>query len=266
MQAPLVFDAEHYERLNNSRGAVVRDVLSQLKGQLGLRTAIDVGCGLGYFSDLLHSLDLQVVAVDARQDNVKEAQRRYPQVRFQQCNAEDPGLRQIGRFDLVFCFGFLYHLENPLLTVRHLHAMTAQLLLVEGVVFPGEEPIMALVDEGPTDDQGLNHFAFYPTEACLKKMLYRSGFRYVYRFTKFPEHPDFHEAAGWRRVRTMLAASHAPVQSSFLKPVRESRTAIRPCDGTSGVAGWDSVNRLLRFARKPLPRKVETLKRLIKGQ
>ena len=67
-------------------------------------------------------------------------------------------------------------------TIRHLHAMTKNVLLVESVTFPGQEPIMALVDEGRTEDQGLNHLAFYPTESCLVKMLYRAGYSDVYGF------------------------------------------------------------------------------------
>src|SRR5580765_2579479 len=116
----------------------------------------------------------KVIGVDGRQQNVEEARRRFPEIAFRHCDAQDAALRALGQFDLVFCFGLLYHLENPLLTIRHLHAMTTKLLLVEAVIFPGEEPIMALVDEGMTEDQGLNHFAFYPTEACLIKMLYRA--------------------------------------------------------------------------------------------
>jgi hypothetical protein len=125
---------------------------------------------------------------------------------------------------------------------------------------------MALVDEGPGDDQGLNHFAFYPTEACYQKMLYRAGFSCVYRFARMPEHPDYHGAPGWRRARTMLVASHTPLPGTLLTPVLEPSTTIRPWDGTSGVAGPDRVNRLLRFAWKPLPQKIETIKRLMKGR
>ncbi len=264
LNPPHVFDQKLYESLNSSRAEVVKRLLSELKEKLGLRTAIDIGCGVGYFAGLLRNLGFEITAVDGRQENVEEARRRFPQVRFETCDAEDPGLRQLGTFDLVFCFGLLYHLQNPLLTIRHLHVMTRQLLLVEAVIFPGETPIMGLVDEGLTEDQGLSHFAFYPTEACLVKMLYRAGFAFVYRFKKMPDHPDYRAGLGWRKVRTLLAASHADLHSALLTPVPEPNMAIRPWDGTSGIGGVDSVNRLLRFAGKPLPQKVQTIKRLLR--
>ena len=256
MSAPLVFDLVHYERLNASRGAVVSALLSEVRHSLGLETAIDVGCGLGYFSGLLKSLGLEVTAVDGRQQNVEEAQRRFPGISFRQCDAQDSDLRDLGQFDLVFCFGLLYHLENPLLTIRHLRAMTAKLLLVEGVIFPGEDPIMALVDEGSTEDQGLNHFAFYPTEACLTKMLYRSGFSNVYGFAAQPNHPEYHAGKNSRRIRTMLAASVKPLQSSSLKHFAEPSTPIVPWDPTSGAATPRGLQKLRRLVKNSLRKSV----------
>jgi len=244
---------------------VVSTLLSELIEPLGLKTAIDVGCGLGYFSGLLGSLDLRVTGVDGRQQNVEEAQRRFPRIAFQHCDAQDPALKALGQFDLVFCFGLLYHLENPLLTIRHLHAMAAKLLLVEAVIFPGEEPIMALVDEGTTEDQGLNHFAFYPTEACLIKMLYRSGFSNVYDLTSQPNHPEYHSGKNSRRIRTILAASVEPLQSALLKRVAEPSTQIAPWDPTSGVGHSHTLKRLRRLVSKTLAGKVESPKKMGKA-
>jgi SAM-dependent methyltransferase len=261
-----IFDHQHYELLNSSRGAVVSRLLHELKVPLGLRTAIDVGCGLGFFSGLLRSLGLEIMGVDGRQQNVKEAQRRNPDIRFARFDAEDPSLRTLGIFDLVFCFGLLYHLENPLLTIRHLYAMTKKLLFVEAVIFPGDEPIMGLIDEAWHDDQGLNHVAFYPTEACLIKMLFRVGFPYVYEFTQQPDHADYNETSNSRRVRTMLAASLTPIISKQLALVREPHSLIQPWDVKSGLAPENAVQKLKRFVDKPLPEKMKSIRRIIKTQ
>lgn len=264
MESHLVFDAVHYERLNAARTAVVTELLNEIKNSIELRSAVDIGCGVGYFSRLLDSCGLQVIAVDGRLQNVEEARRRSPAIDFRQFNIEDPTILGLGRFDLGFCFGLLYHLENPMLAIRHASALTRGLLLIEAVIFPGNDPIMALIDEGPGEDQGMNHFAFYPTEACLIKMLYLAGFPFVCRFKKLPDHVDYRAALGWRRARTMLVASHEHLRSTLLTPAPEPKMAIHPWDGASGVGGADSVNRLLRFATKPLPQKVETIKRLLR--
>ncbi len=61
-------------------------------------------------------------------------------------------------------------------------------------------------------DQSLTDMAFYPSEPCLVKMLYRAGFAHVYRVPRLPEHDDFRETSDHARRRTILFASHQPVQ------------------------------------------------------
>lgn len=265
MASAPIFDQPHYDLLDHARGNVVARLLAEVVSMTSLKTAIDVGCGLGYFSRLLQSLGLDVLAVDGRLQNVEEAGRRSAGVRFQQCNAEDSRLMDLGTFDLGFCFGLLYHLENPLLTIRNLKAITGKLLLVEGVIFPGDEPIMALIDEEAHEDQGLNHIAFYPTEACLIKMLYKAGFKHVFGLTRQPEHDHYHSANGGRRVRTLLAASDLDIPSAQLVRMNEASSAIRPWDPMSGAAKKnDAAHVLSRFSAKSFPEKVKSIKRIIK--
>lgn len=266
MSGPRVFDQKHYDSLNSARAAVVSALLDELKPQLGLKSAIDVGCGLGYFSGLLQSLGLKVTAADGRSENADEAARRQPGVEFHTYNAENPAIRTLGQFDLVFCFGLLYHLENPLLAIRHLQAMTGRLLLIEAVIFPGNEPIMGLVDEVSSDDQGLNHFAFYPTEACLEKMLFCAGFPFVYRLARMPDHSDYYSGTAKRRVRAMLAASPMPISSKFLLRVDEPHIPIQPWDPSCGSTKSTTLSEFERFLSKPLSQKIESIKRLFKEQ
>ncbi len=264
MSPLLIFDRDHYEKLNAARGVVVSELLAEVRGALDLTGVIDVGCGVGYFSELLRSQGFAVTAVDGRAENVAEAGLRHKEISFRQFNIEDPGLLGLGVFDLCFCFGLLYHLENPLLGIRHLRALTKTLLLIEGVTFPGDEPIMALIDEERLQDQGLHHVAFYPTEACMIKMFYRAGFSQVYGLTSQPEHPEYRSSAGRRRVRTILAASYQPIQSKMLRLLTEPASSIRPWNPSSGVKGTQAVHTLRRFAGKSLSEKIESLKRVVK--
>lgn len=264
MSGPRIFDQHHYALLNRARGEVVTRLLSELKGPLDLRTAVDVGCGVGHFSAVLQSMGFEVTGVDGRRENVEEAARRNPKVAFHTNSVEDPKLRSLGTFDLTFCFGLLYHLENPLLAVRQLHAMTKTLLLAEAVIYPGDEPVMALIDEEIHEDQGLEHIAFYPTEACLIKMFYRVGFGRVYRFRQQPNHSDYSRTPGTRRVRTMLAASAVRLKSNQLALAEEPSSVTRPWEAQIGEMTVTAAQKLRRFASKPLPDKVKSIQRIIK--
>lgn len=264
MGAPRVFDQAHYEILNHARGEVVSRLLAELTPPLNLRTAIDVGCGLGYFACVLASLGLEVTAVDGRQQNVEEAQRRNPAIKFLRFDAEDPALRSLGSFDLVFCFGLLYHLENPFLAIRHLHAMTRSLLLVESVIFPGEQPVMGLVQEWQGQDQGLNYAAFYPTEACLQKMFYRAGFRFVYRLAETPQMPEYRQTGHLPKVRVVLAASNDPVRSSQLEVVSEPSMPIQPWDPRSVAANTSAAEALRGFSKRSFQDKLGIVARLVR--
>jgi SAM-dependent methyltransferase len=259
-----IFDQHHYDLLNRTRGDVVSRLLAEIRTPLGLRTAVDVGCGLGHFSGLLRSLGFETTGVDGREQNVEEARRRNPNIPFSRFDAEDPSLRSLGKFDLVFCFGLLYHLENPLLAIRHLEAMTGTLLLVEGVIFPGDDPSMGLVDEGPSEDQGLNHIAFYPTEACLEKMLYCAGFRFVYSFAVPPEHPGYHRSGRLPKIRTMLAASHELITSPQLRVVPQPSTPIQPWDAENVAANTSSAEALRGFSQKRFSEKLKVLGYLVR--
>lgn len=250
MTTSRVFDQHHYDLLNTARVQVLSDLLAELKPKLGLVSAIDVGCGLGHFAGFLNERGFQVIAIDGRAQNIEEAGKRWPQVRFEVFNVEDPGLRSLGLFDLVLCFGLLYHLENPFMAIRHLRAMTNSLIVVEGLIYPGDVPLMGLVEETSFEDQGLNHIAFYPTESCIEKMLYRAGFCHVYHLTRPPNHSEYRNGPGYQRNRTMLVASTAAIASAQLREVPEPPGAFKPWVIESGreisiVNRFKSIKRLI---------------------
>src|SRR6266436_7354525 len=187
------FDQRHYLELNCARGETIRRLLAMLRPVLKLTTALDAGCGLGFFAGLLEESGLTAQGFDGRLENVIEARRRFPRVPFAERDIEEPGIVRLGKFDLVLCFGLLYHLENPMLAIRHLRALTGSGLLLESMCVPGREATLMLREEPAAADQSLTEIALYPSEACLVKMLYRAGFAAVYPAAELPDHDDFRE-------------------------------------------------------------------------
>ena len=81
----------------------------------GLRPAIavDLGCGIGRFSGLLAARAAVVVGIDASEDLLRAAVRRFPsgKVRFARGDLRDLPLRT-GTADLAFCCQVLLHLTE----------------------------------------------------------------------------------------------------------------------------------------------------------
>ena len=105
MSEERIFDQPACQRVSEARYAFLKPVLSDLRSYFAARTAVDVGCGLGYFSASLRDLGFHVLGLDGRRENAEEASQRYPEIDFRIINVEHPSIRQLGSFDLVFCLG-----------------------------------------------------------------------------------------------------------------------------------------------------------------
>jgi FkbM family methyltransferase len=271
------FDQRHYLELIRARGDTIRRLLAELKPALGLASAVDAGCGVGFFAQILHEWGLQVQGFDGRLENVIEARRRFPKIAFAQRDLEDAGIAGPGKFDLVLCFGLLYHVENPMLAIRHLRALSGRGLLLESMCVPGSGTGMVLREESDQNDQSLTDIAMYPSEGCLVKMMYRAGFKAVYRVTAMPDHEDFRATRERARRRTMLFAGVEAVKLVGLELVAEPREGGDPwasggeggsTRGSNGsilgigsgvVSGIGLARRLGRFLQRPVREKYVSL-------
>ncbi len=259
MSKRLIFDQPYATRYVEARQAALREFLPDLMRDLGLHTAVDVGCGVGYFSTFLREMGFDVLALDARLGNVEEAAERHPEIAFRVANVEDPAIQEHGAFDLVFCFGLLYHLENPLRAFRNLFALTRKLLLVESMAVPGERPILHLQDEPPLEDQSVTSIGCYPTEASLIKIAGHVGFPHVYRLSRLPNHEEFEATWGRKRRRTMLACAKLPLNHPSLA-LAQKPAHTDPWDN-AGARALRPLYLFSRFLRKPWNAKLETLRR-----
>jgi SAM-dependent methyltransferase len=215
------FDGEQARDFNKSRALFLDKFLPLLRKHCGLKTALDVGCGFGFFSSYLRDAGFDVTAFDGRESNIAEAQKRSPGVRFEVRDVEDPGLANIGSYDLVLCFGLLYHLENPFRAIRNLAALTAKVLTVETRVAPFRSDVALLYQENHQQDQGLGYVAMIPSRGCLVKMMYSAGFPFVYGIKSLPDHEQFRASAIRKPMRTMFLAAKCELQSPALELVPE---------------------------------------------
>ena len=252
------FDQKEYRKLIEARGEMLRRVVAQLKPALGLSDALDAGCGVGFFSQMLAECELNVCGFDGRAKNVAEACRRFPQIPFAEGDIQDRAVLELGGFDFVLCFGLLYHLENPLLAIRHLRALTDKCLLLESMCLPDEKSSMLLREEPNQDDQSLTDMACYLSENSLSKMLYRAGFPVVYQVLPLPDHDDFRETPDHLRRRTVLLASCVPIDLPGFRLFPEPSETEDPW-AKKPAARPTLPRRIARFIASPTRRKYITL-------
>jgi FkbM family methyltransferase len=198
-----VFDTDAAHAINESRMAH----LESLQLPLAHRRVLDVGCGVGHLAQFFVAKGCEVICIDAREENIASLRTRYPGLGARVLNVETDSLLPLGRFDIVFSFGLLYHLENPIAALRNMAAVCDDLLLLETVILDHPEPLVRIVDE-PTEtvSQAVSGVAVRPTPAFVSMALSRAGLPFVYAPLTPPKHPDFEFQ--WKADREFFRDGH----------------------------------------------------------
>jgi SAM-dependent methyltransferase len=198
---------------------MARDILDIIRNDNGveLSNCIDVGCGPGWFTKRLIDYGLSVVGIDARAELIEVARGRVPEGEFYQVDVESKReVSQLSHADLIFCFGLLYHVESPFRVIRNLQGLTKTILFIESIVIPEKRHCALLVEENKNETQGLTGCALIPTGSCITKLLYSSGFEYVYEYMGNVDHKDFIETEHQYKRRRVFIGSNSQLTVSDL--------------------------------------------------
>jgi len=207
MNKKAVFDRQHALALSKAKQGFLDTFLPDLVKSLGIKKALDLGCGFGYFSGYLKNIGLDVTGIDGRPENIKIAKERNPGLKFICANAELFSSEDFGKFDLTLCLGLLYHLENPFSAIRNIAAVTQKICIAESIICPNDSTVTVLTEECPGQDQGVSYVAQIPSESWLVKVFYNAGFSHVYKKSFLPAHEDFRSSLFKAKKRTVLIAS-----------------------------------------------------------
>lgn len=218
-----VFDTPAALEINRAR----LGHLASLELPLTRRSVLDVGCGPGHLAQFFVERDCSVVCVDGREENVTDLRSRYPGLTARVLNVETEPLAPLGAFDVVFCYGLLYHLENPLAGLRNMGSVCRDLLLLESLVCDHAEPVNVLADEPRVSNQALGQLGTRPSPAYVAMALDRIGFPHVYAPRTPPDHPDFRFewrndlsiSRGPHNIRCIFVASRREISNPRLAPL-----------------------------------------------
>ena len=214
------FDTEAAHAINRARMSHLESLGLPIAG----KTVLDVGSGVGHLAQFFLGAGCRVVCVDAREANIHSLRARYPGLEARVVDVETEPLGDLGRFDVVFCYGLLYHLEDPLSALRNIASVCDGLFLLETIVCDHSEPVLLLVDESVVSNQALAGLGCRPSPAYVTMALNRIGFPHVYAPRDPPDHPEFrfewqndlaHTRDG-RNLRCVFVASREPVDDPRL--------------------------------------------------
>ena len=82
--------------------------------------ALDLGCGEGYFTNALAEMGFDCVGVDISEKVLAENRQKYPTLRFEFQDLQQPLNFDDHSFDLVWCSEVLEHLCDPLHTIKEI--------------------------------------------------------------------------------------------------------------------------------------------------
>ncbi|MDR7586575.1 MAG: class I SAM-dependent methyltransferase [Armatimonadota bacterium] len=214
------FDTAEAWELNRARMAHLKQLGLDLRG----KTLLDVGSGVGHLAAVLREMGALVTCVDAREENVTRLRELYPGLQARVFDLETQNLEELGKYDVVFAYGVLYHLENPMRALRQFASVCREMLLLETVVVDHELPVVRLVEETAALNQALRGVGSRPSPSYVVLGLRSAGFRYVYVPRVPPSHRDFRfrwrgdlrDSRGGHLLRCVFVASRRPLDNSLL--------------------------------------------------
>lgn len=227
--AAALFDADNYLAINEARWTIAKKAIGDLRATgITLDTAYDFGAGPGWFASRLKDQDLDVMALEGREDVADVGRRRAPGCEFgvldfDNCATADA----LPPRDFSLSFGILYHLENPLRALRMMGTMTAKVMLLETMVVPDGDFIARIARENPNETQGIQPLAMILSRSALARGMWAAGFSHAYDCTQPINHDDFRdlEARHPRRGLWLLSREAVSIEGFKAIEIEEPRRA-----------------------------------------
>jgi SAM-dependent methyltransferase len=211
-----MFDSEDALLINRAR----QDHLASLGLDLARQSVLEVGAGVGWHTAFFEKLGCTVISTDARPRNVEEHLLRYPYRggRVEVVDLTVPGSHdQLGEFDIVYCYGTLYHLGDPALCIRDLSRICRKIFLLESCVNSDDNgKINPVSEDDKNPNQSFHGAGCRPGRDWVMAEL-RKHFPFVYIATTQPDHPDFPviwpaaPPPGFQNTRAVFVASRRPL-------------------------------------------------------
>jgi FkbM family methyltransferase len=212
-----LFHSFHYLRHNQRR----LEHLASLRLDIADNSVLEVGAGIGDHTSFFLDRGCQVLITEARQENLEMLYLRYPEQEVRYLNLDNPPtLNQL--FDIIYCYGLLYHLEHPAEAIEFMSRCCEKMLLLETCVsFGSEELINSCQENSWSPSQSVSGQGCRPTRQWIYNQLKRY-FDFVYLPMTQPNHEEFPidwtsaSSSQAKYTRSIFIASRKPIDNELL--------------------------------------------------
>jgi len=218
-----VFKSTDAHNINSARIAHLDRLALDFKN----KTVLETGCGpLGAFTTWLEKYEgIDITSTDARQDllDLHHQNSVNKNRKLVQCDLNTDDVLKLGKFDVIFSYGLLYHLNKPELFIKNMANMCNDFMVLSTCVNHADNGQMNLVAENKgTANQAFDGMGCRPGRDWLFSEL-KKHFEYVYISKSQPKHPDFRlkfPATNMGRLaRCVFVASKTPIDNAELSDV-----------------------------------------------
>lgn len=140
---------------------------------------LDLGCGHADISGVFHRLGADITAVDARQDHLKIAQKKYPGIKVLKADLDRGWPFRGQQFDLILDMDLICHLKDYESHLRNVCASCTHLIL-ETAVHDHDDPFKSvpLPENKAVYDLSVNGMGNLPTTNSIERILAEAGMNF----------------------------------------------------------------------------------------
>jgi ubiquinone/menaquinone biosynthesis C-methylase UbiE len=218
------FHSWHYLKHNARR----LEHLASLRIPVHGLSVFEVGAGIGDHSQYYLDRGCKITITESREENLASMRKRFPKGDVRFLDMEDPKLNTTERWDLVHCYGLLYHVSDPKQALEFLAKRCTKMMFLELCVsFGNHEAVNPVGEAKQYFSQATSGTGCRPTRPWVLSQLKRL-FEYVYIPQTQPNHEEFpldwtdpdgfrqHSGSLFGLSRAVFICSRTPIQNALL--------------------------------------------------
>jgi hypothetical protein len=217
MEPTQVFWSTHYLRHNQRR----QEHLASLGLPLAGQTVLEVGAGIGDHTSFFLDRGCAAIVTEAQEQNLAILRGRFPDLDVRQLDLNVPPPEPI-EADIVYCYGTLYHLQDPAAAIAWMARCASRMLVMETCVAAGDAVgVYSFDEQAGNPENAVTGRGCRPTRRWVRCEL-AASFSHVYVPITQPWHEEFpldwsrRELADQALIRAVFVASHQPMVNHML--------------------------------------------------